>query len=472
MKTKILLWVCLVGMTFTSVNAQVKIGDNAGTINPNSLFELESSSKGFLAPRIALNDVNSVSPLSGAVPEGMLVYNLGGTLPNGFYIWGGSKWIAVQTMDKLRLNRIIIKSEADFPAPVSGVITLVPGTLYEINGTVTVTNKINLNGCYLIGVDANNDKLVFTPASGELITGTKGGTIKTLTLSAPSSKLFNVDLGASENLIVRDNIIANCNQVGLIKGGYIIFFSVINYAGNLNGITYQNIANLLIDNVAWFANNSNTFEKFIGSFDVIEKLGGFSLPNAALGAIALDVSGITSISQTGNMKNGAVVGTGVHLTGSFSSKWEVEYSGLTTEKDDVATGNLYLTVPQVTAFSATNTPAKILGTTVAASLFRVSSPMNNRLVYTGGMSRRFQVICSLSLTGSSANKNYTFYIVKNGVVLNESRQAMRLSSGVDKGSLTLSCTVAMNTNDYIEVYAENNSDNSGITVEYLNLAIK
>ena len=117
-------------------------------------------------------------------------------------------------------------------------------------------------------------------------------------------------------------------------------------------------------------------------------------------------------------------------------------------------------------------PTKVLGTTTPASLFRVSSPTDNRLTYTGTKSKRFQVICSLSLTAQAANKYYSFYIVKNGVVQPESRQAMRLSSGVDKGSVTLSCTVLLDANDYVEVWVENNSDNTAMTVESLNLAIK
>ncbi|MEI2737931.1 MAG: hypothetical protein V9F01_04010 [Chitinophagaceae bacterium] len=41
------------------VKAQVKIGDNPGTINSNSLLEMESTNKGFLPPRLALNSISS-----------------------------------------------------------------------------------------------------------------------------------------------------------------------------------------------------------------------------------------------------------------------------------------------------------------------------------------------------------------------------------------------------------------------------
>jgi hypothetical protein len=79
-------------------NAQLKIGNNPNTINGNSLLELEGTSKGFLPPRIALNDVNLAAPLTGTIPEGMLIYSIGGTVTNGFYFWDGTKWQVVSAI--------------------------------------------------------------------------------------------------------------------------------------------------------------------------------------------------------------------------------------------------------------------------------------------------------------------------------------------------------------------------------------
>lgn len=73
-------------------HAQVKIGDNPNTINSNSLLEMETTNKGFLPPRVALNSISSVSPLTGTVPAGMLVFSTGGTLANGYYYWDGTEW--------------------------------------------------------------------------------------------------------------------------------------------------------------------------------------------------------------------------------------------------------------------------------------------------------------------------------------------------------------------------------------------
>lgn len=462
MKKSILLVILFYGATLQLL-AQNKVGIN--TSSPDSTLTVSGSTNvssnlrvgtSLALPSYPITRDNSVATF----PLNMLYTDASGNLLSG--------------PSKQRTNHVIIRSASDFPAASGGIITLVAGTLYEVNGTIVLTNKINLNGCYLVGRDANNDKLIYTPSSGELFTGTKGGTIRSLTLVANSTgaKLFNLDMASTENFLVRDVIIASCKDVGLVKGGYIVFFSVINYSGNSSGITYQDNANLFLDNTAWFPTNSGTFEKITGTFDIIEKLGGFSQPMSATSGVALDITGLTTINEAGNLKNTAFMGTGTRVNGTFSKKWEVESSGINTEKDDVSTGNLYLTASTNTTFSGTDIPTKVLGTTTPVSLFRVSSPANNRLTYTGTKSKRFQVIGSLSVTSQAANKYFSFYIVKNGVVLPESKQAMRLSSGVDKGSVTLSCTIQLAANDYVEVWVENNSDNSYVTVETLNLAIK
>lgn len=475
MKRKILICISSLLLFTLAINAQVKIGNNPGTIDANSILEMESTNKGLLAPRVALNDQNSASPLTAPVPSGMIVYSSGGTLSDGFYFWNGTKWLAVQSSANVRSNYVLVKSAADLPVPVNGVITLVAGTTYEVNGTIMLTSKINLNGCCVTGLNVNNDKLIYTPATGELFTGTKGGTIKTLTLAAitTGSKLFNFDMASTETLIVKDCIIGNCKDIGLVKGGYICFFTIINYAANLNGITFQDIGNLLLDNMAWFSTNSNTFEKFVGTFTMIEKLGGFCQTLAANSAIALDISGITTITEEGNLKNTAFLGTGTKLVGTFSKKWEVEASGLTTEKDAVATGSLYISSYALTTVDVINTPVKIAGTTTTSELVRFISPANNRLQYDGSKTRTFIVTASMSATGASGTNVFSFYIYKNGVQVPSSRQRTKVySASGDITAIAINCTVTLAPGDYIEVWTENNDNHIDITVQNMTLTVK
>jgi len=80
----------------TSVSAQIvqKYGDNNGTININSVLELESSNKGLLLPRILLVSTTLSNPLSAHVP-GMTVYNTAtiGDVTPGIYTNSGAAWV-------------------------------------------------------------------------------------------------------------------------------------------------------------------------------------------------------------------------------------------------------------------------------------------------------------------------------------------------------------------------------------------
>lgn len=90
--------------SFFSTNAQVKVSNSSGTVNPQSILQLESSGndKGFLLTRITLQAANLSSPLSAHV-AGMVVYNTAtaGTAPNtvtpGLYYNNGTSWVKLTT---------------------------------------------------------------------------------------------------------------------------------------------------------------------------------------------------------------------------------------------------------------------------------------------------------------------------------------------------------------------------------------
>jgi hypothetical protein len=459
-----------------AVNAfsQVKIGDNTTNINDNSLLELEHTDKGVLIPRVSISDLSTEAPLTAPVPEGMLVYNVDASTENGFYYWDGTAWELLVTQSSQRDNYVLVKSEADLPTPSGGIITLDSAVLYEVNGTVLLTNQINLNGAYIEGLDANNDRLIYALSSGAMFTGAKGGAIKLLTLSAPNTgaKVFDLeDLTGTEVIIIRDCNVGSSDDIGTIKGFSIAFLSVINFSANQNGITFENINSLLIENMAWFSNNSNVFETLVGTFEVIQKLGGVSEALAANSATALDVSGIVSL-NSGSIKTVDFSGDGTRVTGSFSKEWEVACLGLDTETDDVAGGNIYMTSASSTSISTVSTPVKISGSTTTANLFRFSAPLSNRMVYDGTKTRNFQVMAAISMTSPANNKIYKFYIAKNGSTLPETGQLRKISSGSDVGSLTISGVVNLSPGDYVEVWVENVSDASDITIEAMNLTVQ
>ncbi len=124
--------------------AQVKIGNNPSTIDANSLLELESTNKGFLPPRVTLTSLASVSPLSGTVPSGMMIYNSAGSLPYGYYYWDGTEWKKLDNGNKdlvtKTTNATLQKSESIVLASNDITLTLPSVTSADNGLEITVKN--------------------------------------------------------------------------------------------------------------------------------------------------------------------------------------------------------------------------------------------------------------------------------------------------------------------------------------------
>lgn len=446
----------------------VAINQTGSNPDTSAMLDISSTTKGLLIPRMT-------TVQEAAIPTpatGLMLFN---TTTNTFQANMGTSvtpsWGTFSTA--ARNNFVLVKSAADLPAPVGGVITLVATTLYSVNGTIVLTSKLDLNGAWITGSDAVNDKLVYTPTSGELFTGSSAGNIRNLTLMANGTggKLFNLDaLGANKNFIVQNCYFILNKDLGKIKGyGGSVYLQTIACFYNTAGITFENDNNVIINNTLWDNTNSGTYETYTGTFNVIQKIAGAMQVNSPNAGVS--VAGVTSINY-GELKIVLFTGTGSFISGTFSKQWEVEAAGLNTEKDDVAAGNLYLSIPSSTiTFAGVSTPVKLSGTTTSAGLFRVTSPSSNRLQYSGTKSKRFTILASFTITATSNNKNFSFYIYKNGVKLPESEQALKLPNSA-VGSITISCTALLAAGDYIELWGENTTDGTSITLETMNMSMK
>lgn len=383
---------------------------------------------------------------------------------------GATAWGSV---GEARTNYVLVKSVSDLPTPSGGVITLDASTLYEINGTIVITDRIDLNNAYLYGGDSFEDKIVKTNA-GEIFTGAKGGTIKQLTLVNGDvlGKIFDLDdTVGDQQLVVRDCIVANSTEVGDIEGYFTTFFDVINFSGNSDGIQFIDIEHCFVNNLAFLSNNSGTFVTLTGAFEAIEILGGYYHHTSANSSTAFDVSGVTSISEAAELKSALTVGDGTVVNGTFSGDWEVEASGVNSEGDAYSVGDLYISIASATTISTVNTPVKLSGTTTSVVLDRFTMPSDNRLTYTGNRTRNFDVKASLSVTGGN-NQLYSVYVAKNGSVVGSSRQQLKTTVGSDVRPISINTVVSMATNDYVEIWIENNTSDQDVTAEFMNFEIE
>ncbi|SFI99263.1 hypothetical protein [Olleya namhaensis] len=465
--------------------AQVGIGTTSP--NSSSILDVTSTDKGLLTPRMT-----STERIAIATPaDGLLVYD---TTESAFYYYKVSVWTRMDF--EKRNNHKLIKSAADLSEELSNgggsEYLLSSNTLYEINGTILLTQSINLNNAYIIGLDTNEDILVKT--GGTMFVGTSGGSIKGLTLTAPGGTIFNLSGSSSDNLVFRDAVVANSASVGTIQGFGLAFLSIVQFSGNTTGITYNNIDELLLSNMGWLSTNSGTYETFTGSFGILEKQGGFSQVDGS--AIGIDVSSnpvvengvLTAASFSGSSTQYVKrYSSGSYVGYNFDNSWTVDCPGIPVESDQVASGNIYYNGALTSGFAQTfssgsGTDRNLTGnsgtnTTTAVNLLRMSSPQNNRLTYLGKKTRTFQINATVSARGlTSVGNFYAFYIKKNGTnTLVETNTVMRVNDLLDVTSNAISGTVELAPGDYIEIWTQRLSNSvisTNLAVFSLNLNIK
>lgn len=470
-----------------------QVGVNISNPHPSAALDVSSGTeaRGLLVPRIT-----TIARLAISNPaESLLVFD---TTEKAFYYYNTSttSWLKLATDTNLRRNNFkLIKSVQDLaPELAAGggsSYLLNTNTYYEINGTISLANPINLNNAYVSGLDANEDVLSFP--GGVVFRGNTGGSIRNLTITgAKAFELTGPGAASSSSLLIQNTIVqGTTTSVGNISGFGLYFGNIVNFIGNANGISYSNIGNLLLNTQAWPDSNNGTFETFSGTFGHIQKASGFSNVNGS--DIAMDVSGSLNVwtgilqgtvfSGTTSATTGIIKGytTGTYPGYYFSSAWTVDAPGIQRESDDAATGDINLSAAVGTGATTTFTTSgtagrkKIAGTTTSNNLFRFTRDGDNIITYRGTKTRYFQVAASVSYQGNS-DLTVILYIAKNGTVITETKVYGKGTTGLftTSGILALPIigTVQMKKDDYIEIWAERFDGTGNMQTVSLNLTAR
>lgn len=124
-----------------------------------------------------------------------------------------------------------------------------------------------------------------------------------------------------------------------------------------------------------------------------------------------------------------------------------------------------------TVIAATNTPVKVAGTTLNSSISQRFTHTNNRATYIGSTTRVFDIRVALTLT-SGNNNQVGCYVAKNGVEINDSEMYVTTNGSGKAENVVVQTLVSLNTNDFIELYTENNTSVTNIVVSDLNVIVK
>ncbi len=230
------------------VQAQVKIGVNAGAANPNAMLEIEATNKGLLLPRLSLIATTSAAPLTSFV-KGMLVYDTAtvNDITPGMYYSDGVKWIKVNsgtttggTVTATNAWNLTGNTATDPNTNFLGTtdnkdVVFKTNSLERVRftkngwvgiGTVTPKATLEIKGQLIIDTlemgDINTDRVLVSDAQGKIKAVSPG-------IFTPSvqKKLLLASFTGQTNFTT-PSIITDADKISLYRNGVLISFNVLN----------------------------------------------------------------------------------------------------------------------------------------------------------------------------------------------------------------------------------------------------
>lgn len=117
----------------------------------------------------------------------------------------------------------------------------------------------------------------------------------------------------------------------------------------------------------------------------------------------------------------------------------------------------------------TGVGVKVAGSTTAGAKIERFSNGNNRLTYLAGRTRLFQFtgVGNEAVGGNSHQYAFSFY--KNGVKVVESEKTITSDSSGRSSTFVIQAVIEMSEGDYVEVWVQDNTGSTDVTVSFLNV---
>jgi hypothetical protein len=101
MKNNVLFLILLLLIVTQAGFSQVAINTTGAGPDPSAILDVNAPDKGLLIPRVSLNSIaDNITPVNNPA-IGLLVYNTGGNMTPGIYIWNGQNWASLATLEQV-----------------------------------------------------------------------------------------------------------------------------------------------------------------------------------------------------------------------------------------------------------------------------------------------------------------------------------------------------------------------------------
>tara|TARA_Y100000361_G_scaffold152325_1_gene171529 strand:+ start:12759 stop:13964 length:1206 start_codon:yes stop_codon:yes gene_type:complete len=378
-------------------------------------------------------------------------------------------------------NMEYVSQKSDLPSPSAGVITLLADTTYFFIGTIDLTGDrlVGDSNTCLLGNSSENAFLTSTGLGAGVALFTTDYTTPIRHISFKDvDTAIDIDGSRSGQNPALDwygvNFV-NVPNVGTIKDvdnwiystGAVLNSRGLKFDGSIGTVGASNsifVGDGSAGNIVEILSTANITRRFRIIYSSVVAF-------ASTTGIDVDVSATIPVEgyilDTINFSGGSTYLAGVDYLDNKSSFVRCIGINNTTE-----IGNYYMTGNSTaTTISVASTPVKVAGITTANAINQKFSHIDNRLTFTGALANTFEVN-SIATFITSNNRDIKLSIAKNGTVIADSSVPVTSDNAGKAHAVPMQTILEMQTNDYIEIFVQNDTDTNSITVEYLSTTIK
>lgn len=377
-----------------------------------------------------------------------------------------------------------ISSVNDFPvADSSGIITLKRNKVYFLVGDIDLTGRrlvLEENVC-LLGGSSENASLTSTGLDSNeyLITTDWTFPCRHITFKDVTKAIgVNLNNTSTDTNLALDwtgvnftgcTVNVRCGDIdnfiydkGAVLGsGSFEFFGEAGTIGIANSLFVGDGSASNLITIESTANITRRFRTIYTSFVAFGSTTAIDFSSSAT------VSNEAYILDTCNFSGGSTYLSGVdHIDNKALFVNNVGISNSADISQYYMNGNATATV-----ISSTGVEYKVAGTTTSSSVTSKFTNTDNRATYVGALTRFFKVTATMSITSGNGNQ-VGAYIAKNGTIVDDSEIYITTNASGRAENVMIQTLVQLTSNDYIEIFVENNTATNNITVTDLNVIVE
>jgi hypothetical protein len=380
-------------------------------------------------------------------------------------------------------NKIkVVNTEADFPTPSAGSITLDAFTEYRIGDSFSMTNKIIMSeGSSLTG-DHIFGKLLTYNGTGNFITATDVNcAVHDIHFTCPNATAISLTdtVGGVFGFNLYQVQIDACVQIMAIDDYLTVVINQSNCRSSTLGLVFtgSNIALLSIQEFAIFSASATIKGVDLGS----AVIGALEITNLFHSSTVAGAIGISGLASSGNIGAGGVATvrdseflgsiTGLQTIVPNDLQWQFENNVGIVDTVKSCTGYI-LGNATATTIATVSTPVKAnFGTGWITDKQNQFTSDNTGTHTFNGIDGTFKISGSIYADNAAGtNVSFRWYIAKNGTVLTSSVSERQYDTG-NPGSTSVFAIVDLVATDTIELWVENITNATNITCITHNITI-